>query len=72
MLLFLMFSTTENNKITHEKKIVDPRSTHEKKFVTHELPTKARWHDATKPTRPMIACDPRNLAHSFKSYLYQL
>ena len=74
MLLFLMVSTTENNKITHEKKfgtheiftgnIWDPRNTHEKKFGAHEIPTKARWHDATKPTRPTIARDPPNLAHS--------
>ena len=43
---------------------MDPRNTHQKKFETHEIPTrkvfgptKARWHGGTKPTR--------NLAHSF-------
>ena len=45
----------------------DPRNTHEKKFQTHEIPTgktfvptKARWHDGTRPT---LARDPQNLAH---------
>ena len=33
------------------------------KFWDHEIPTNVRWHDDTKPTRPMIARDPRNLAH---------
>ena len=51
---------------THEKNF----GTHEKKFQTHETPrdnfrpTRARWHDGTKPMRPTIARDPRNLAHS--------
>ena len=60
MLLFLMRSTTEDNKITHQKNFW----THEKKFDPHEIPTKAQCHDTTKPTRPAIAHDPRNLAHS--------
>ena len=56
----------------HEK-ITDLQKTHDKKFWTlkipmmkfwdHEIPTNVRWHDDTKPTRPMIARDPRNLAH---------
>ena len=41
----------------------DPRNTHEKNFWTNEIPMKANWHDSTRPTRPMIARDPRNLAH---------
>ena len=47
-------------------KILDPRNIHEKKFQTHEIPTKARWHDGIKPMRTTttIARDPRNLAHS--------
>ena len=58
-----MLSTTENNKITHEKKL-DPPNTHEKKFGTHEIPMRVPWYDATKPTRPTIAHDPQNLVHS--------
>ena len=54
--MLLLVSTNENNKITHEKKL-----------GTHEIPMKARWHDAAKPTRPTIARDPPNLAHSFKN-----
>ena len=46
--------------------ILDPRNTHEKNFWTHEIRTNARWHDGTRPTRPTIARDPRNLAHSQK------
>ena len=43
-----------------------------KKIETHEIPTrkifgptKAQWHGGTRPTRPTMARDPRNLAHSF-------
>ena len=39
----------------HEKNFLDPRNTHERKFWNHEVPTKARWHDGTKPTRLTIA-----------------
>ena len=57
---------------THEKypreKISDPRNTHENKSWTHEIPTrkdfeptKARWQHSTRPT---MAQDPWNLAHS--------
>ena len=42
-----------------------------KKIWIHEIPkkkncgpTKARWHNGTKPTRPTMVRDPRNLAHS--------
>ena len=49
-----------------QENILDPRYTHEKKFWTQEIPTKGRWHDSTKPTRPTIARDPRNLANSLK------
>ena len=47
------------------EKILDQRNIREKKFWTHEIPTKAR--DRTKTTRPTIARDPRNLAHSEKT-----
>ena len=67
---------------THEKnlgptkypreKMWGSRNTHNKIFWTHRIPrrkifepTKAQWHDGT---RPAIARDPRNLAHSFLSY----
>ena len=59
---------------THEKKLgptkypgesfLGPRNTHEQKFWAHEIPTKARWRDGTKPTRPMMTHDPRILAQS--------
>ena len=52
-----------------QKKILDPRNTHEKKFWTHEIPTKTWWHDGTKPKRPTTARNPRNWAHSLSSYL---
>ena len=42
------------------EKILDPRNPYEKIFG----PTKARWHDGTRPTRLTMARDPRNLAHS--------
>ena len=56
-------------------KITDQRTTHEKKFrtyeipheetvYTHETPTKAQWHDDTRPTRPTMVRDPQNLVHS--------
>ena len=45
-------------------KILAPRNTHEQKFWAHEIPTKARWRDGTKPTRPMMTHDPRILAQS--------
>ena len=35
--------------------ILDPRNTHEKKLWAQEIPTKARWHDSTKSTRPTMA-----------------
>ena len=47
-----------------QEKIFDPQNTHEKKLCTHEIPTKTRWHDGTKITRPTMACDTQNLAHS--------
>ena len=48
------------------QKISDTRNTHKKIFSTNEMPTKAQWHDSTRPTRPTMAHDPRNLAHSLK------
>ena len=45
------------------RKILDPRNAHEKKFWTHEILTKTPWHDDTRPARPTIACDPRNVTH---------
>ena len=52
--------------------ILDPRNTHEKKLWAQEIPTKARWHDSTKSTRPTMARDPRNLAHCLKLQFFCL
>ena len=56
------------------EKILNPRNTYQKKFETHETlmrkifgPSKARRHGGTRPTRPKMAQDPRNLAHSVLS-----
>ena len=49
--------------------IFDPRTNHKKKFRTHEIPTKARWHDHTRSTRPTMAHDPLNLAYSNITYI---
>ena len=48
---------------THEKKIwtqeisirniLDTLNTHERKLPIREIPMKTRWHDDTKPTRPL-------------------
>ena len=34
-----------------QQKTEDPRNTHEKKLMIHELPTKVRWYDGTRPTK---------------------
>ena len=54
------------------EKMWGSRNTHNKIFWTNKIPTrkifgltKTRWQDGTRPT---IAGDPRNLAHSFLSY----
>ena len=62
-----------------QEKIWDTRNAYEKIFWTREIPTRKysgptrkyfgptkylRRHDSTRPTRPTMACDPRNLAHS--------
>ena len=49
--------------------IFDPRTNHKKKFRTHEIPPKARWHDDTRSTRPTMARDPLNLAYSNITYI---
>ena len=69
MPLFLMRPTTGNYEFTHKSK-----------FWTQEIPTRKyfgptkyprekildpRRHDGTRHTRPMMARDPRNLAHLF-------
>ena len=65
----------EKNIWTDEKPtkniFLDPRSTNERNIWTHKIPTrkyfgltKAQWHDNTRPTRPKIARNPLNLAHS--------
>ena len=53
------------------EKISDARNIHDKKFRTQEAPTtknsgpsKAQWHNRTRPTRPTMARDPWDLAHS--------
>ena len=43
------------------EKIQDPRNAHEKKHFGH---TKARWHNDTGPTRPMMAQSLRNFPQS--------
>ena len=68
-------NTHERKSWTYEiptRKILNPRNTQEKKFWTHEtatrkkfIPTKTRWYDGTRPRRPNIARDGRNLKHSF-------
>ena len=45
----------------------DLRNTHEKKFWTHDIPTKAQWHDGTRPT---MARNPQNLAHYNRASLH--
>ena len=47
------------------KKIWDTRNIHERIFWTHEILTKARREDGTRHTRPTMARELRNLAHSF-------
>ena len=47
------------NKYQREK-ILDPGNTLQKSFG----PMKARWHGGTRPMRPTMARDSRNLAHS--------
>ena len=53
-------------KCSREKNL-DPQNTHDKKFWTHEIPTKVRWLDGTKTTRPTIAREQGNLSHSYIS-----
>lgn len=48
------------------EQILDSLNTFAKKIWTHKIPTKARWHTGTRPSRPTMAHDPRNLAHLFK------
>ena len=60
---------------THEKNLwptryplekpLDPQNTHEKKIGSHKIPTKARWHNGTRPTRSLMVRNQRNLAHPF-------
>ena len=60
----------EPTKYSH-KKISNPRNIHEKNFGPTKYPwkkigpTKTWWHHGTRPTRPRMAWNPRNLAHSF-------
>ena len=58
---------------THEtptKKIVDQQISTRKNFGPRKYPPesfgpmKARWHGGTRPMRPTMARDSRNLAHS--------
>ena len=50
MVYSLMQPTSEN-----------PRNTHEEKIRSHDITTKARWYDGTKPRRFAMARDPLNL-----------
>ena len=53
---------------THNNKTLDPRNTQEKKLWTHETPTRKnsdlQRQDGTRPTRLIMARDPRNLEKS--------
>ena len=42
------------------KKTLNPRKTHEKKFWSHK-DTVPRWHGGTRPTRPTMTRDTRNI-----------
>lgn len=44
--------------------VLDPLSTHEKKFRTQEIPAKVWWHDGTWPIRPTMTPDLEDFAHS--------
>ena len=61
-----------NPRNTHEKKFWTHKMPTSKGFGPTKYPrekkfgpTQERWHDNTRPTRPTIARDPLNLAHSF-------
>ena len=41
------FEPTKNS----EQKILDPQTTHEKRFWTHKIPTKPQWQYDTRPMR---------------------
>ena len=59
---------TEKTRVpqtTHDKKLRTHEIPSKKKLVIHELPTKARWHDGTRPTRHTMAHDPLKVAHSY-------
>ena len=47
--------------------ILKSRNTHEKNIQAHKKPTKAQWHDGTRPT---MARDPRNLPYSAECSLH--
>ena len=48
----------------HEKQILDPRNTYEKKFWSNKSPTR----ENIGPARPIIARNSHNLAHSPGAY----
>ena len=58
-----------NYEIYPREKIFDPRNTHEKKALDPRNTHKGTWHDGSRPTRPAMAHDPRNLAHSILTSL---
>ena len=64
-----IFPTRKNLGTTKypQEHILKLRNTHEKKFWTHEIPMKTRWHDGTTY---MIACNPANLAHPPKMNVF--
>ena len=47
--------------------VLKSQNVRDKKFRTHEIPKKTWWHDSTRPTRPTMAHDPSNLAHSVRT-----
>ena len=53
------------------EKYLEPRNTHGEHFWPTQYSrntTKARWHDSTRSTKPTMARDQQNLAHSIEMY----
>ena len=50
-----------NKRYTNKKNSV-PQNIKDEKFWTHEIPTKALWHNGTTPATPTMLRDPLNFA----------
>ena len=79
--VFLYFCFCHSCSCSQQLKIFESRNQLQEKKWTHDILTRKNFghtkypfgprkyplsHDGTKPTRPTIARDPRNLAHTFK------